>query len=305
MTTEPKTPFFQGQRLSQGQRRPLDLADMYRGAPAFLVLNGPSHRSLDLSRLQTPGLISMGINNGPRSVRPDLWLTCDLPGRFLPSIWRDPRILKFVRAHHHGRPIRKLTKKNGEPDTVLARDCPNVVWFDDSCRRLDTATFLDSPKVVFGNPQVRSGMLAAFKVLYLLGIREVYLVGCDFQMKEERPYGFFEPVSRRHVEKNNRNYELLQKIFAELQPHFLDRGFRVFNCNPDSHLRAFPFFDFDQAISAVADRFTALQEKEEVTPFYYHAVAGQSPGRTRRMEPPGLSPEPSLQSLAGCLSAKA
>lgn len=321
---EARSLFFRRERV------PVDLRDHLAGAPAFLVLNGPSLGQVDLRRLDVPGVLTMCLNNGPRALRPDLWLTCDPPARFLPSIWRDPRILKFARAHYHHASLHELDARarGYEPEVracfrsqleaqeaagngaarnhrQLARDCPRAVWFEDTCHHFDAATFLTGPKVTIGDREVRSSMLAALRVLYELGVREVYLLGCDFHMRKEQPYGFREPVSDRHVERNNHYYGLLNERFQELQPHFAAHGLRVVNLNPSSGLRAFPMADFEVVLDHVTGSLHHLMERERSHSFYVADPSQSTPyvidlqtAAIRRLADPAAQDQPRNQSVS-------
>src|SRR5574343_1479552 len=71
---------------------PLPLMDTYRGRSVFLVCGGPSLLTLDYARLKDPGIITMGLNNSPPTVRPNLWCSVDSPDHWIRSIWLDPTI---------------------------------------------------------------------------------------------------------------------------------------------------------------------------------------------------------------------
>jgi hypothetical protein len=48
---------------------PIWLGDVYKGASCFLIMNGPSLLENDLSLLNNPGFLTMGVNNGPKVFR--------------------------------------------------------------------------------------------------------------------------------------------------------------------------------------------------------------------------------------------
>ena len=97
-----QAPYFFTRECAQ-----LNLIGQYKGASAFLILNGPSLVSgeYDLSLLNSPGVMTYGVNNGPATFRPNFWSCVDDPTRFLKSIWMDPRITKFVPHAHAEKPI--------------------------------------------------------------------------------------------------------------------------------------------------------------------------------------------------------
>jgi hypothetical protein len=73
----------------------IDLVGQYKGRSAFLICNGPSFVKLNRNLLSEPGVMTFGINNGPKTFRPNFWTCVDDPVRFLKSIWLDPKITKF------------------------------------------------------------------------------------------------------------------------------------------------------------------------------------------------------------------
>jgi len=209
------------------------LREMYAGRSCFLICDGPSFKKVDKHKLMTPGLITVGVNNAPASFRTDLWLFADSPEKFLESLKADPRILKITRR----------SKQNHLQPPKVAIDLNTSFNAD---------TYLAESSVSFGSKgNVRSIMLVALKTLYLLGFRNVYLLGVDFEMiEDEENYHFAQETSPRHVRGNNRAYQVLTERFEALKPHFDEAGFQIWNCNPDSKLDVFPFAELDDAIIA-------------------------------------------------------
>ncbi|MCX6854906.1 MAG: hypothetical protein NTV80_08370, partial [Verrucomicrobia bacterium] len=96
----------------------------------------------------------------------------------------------------------------------------------------------------------RSVLLASLRILYLLGFRQVYLLGVDFEMSETKRYHFDEGRTSHAIKGNMDTYAKLQQWFTELQPQFKKAGFKVFNCNPQSRLTAFPILSYEAALAA-------------------------------------------------------
>ena len=254
------------------------LGDNYRGCPAFLILGGPSAKNLNLKRLDYPGFVTMGVNNSPRTYRPNLWTMVDSPTHFIKSIWLDPKIMKFVPISH--------TEKNifdneswKEMDTVVG-DCPNVIYYRRN-EHFIAEQFLFEDTINWGNhthlchcgywrPDPKKGgqkvnvcpkcgnetfgsrsvFLPALRLLYYLGIRTVFLIGCDFKMESgKQNYSFKQDRHRGSVKGNNQTYKMLTKRFEELKPVFDKVGFSVFNCNLESHLDVFPKVTFEEALN--------------------------------------------------------
>lgn len=231
----------------------LDLVDLHRGQTLFLVLNGPSLADFDWSRLRQPGIVTLGINNGAHLLRPNYWTSVDDPSRFMASIWRDPAIVKIVPMSHFQKPI--WDRRRNAFSTDLVRDFPNVVGY----RRNEAFAperWLVEDTINWGNHSKRGGgrsvMLAALRIAHLLGFRKVYLLGCDFRMDEGHHYWFPEQRSANAISNNTNSYAIMRGYFQQLQPRFLESGFEVFNCNPESRLEVFPFADLDEALAGAA-----------------------------------------------------
>ena len=95
----------------------------------------------------------------------------------------------------------------------------------------------------------RSVLLAALRILHLLGFRNVYLLGVDFEMSETKRYHFAEGRTVGAIKGNMSTFAKLQTWFAELQPLFLKAGYKVRNCNEKSRLAAFPFLPYAEALA--------------------------------------------------------
>ena len=143
------------------------------------------------------------------------------------------------------------------------RDFPNVVGY----RRNDAfcpEDWLWEDTVNRGNHQSRGGgrsvMLAALRLIWLLGYRRVCLVGCDFAMAADRRYWFPEQRRDAAVRNKQQSYRLLSRCFAALRPHFDAAGLRVWNCTSGSRLEAFPHVDLARALDAVGVDTSASTE---------------------------------------------
>jgi hypothetical protein len=228
----------------------LNLIGHYRGDSIFLICNGPSFVKLDHSKLKLPGIMTFGINNGPKTFRPDFWTCVDDPVRFLKSIWLDPKITKFVPQAHFEKPI--FDNEKWEEMKMRVGECPNVVGYRRNekfmaDRFLFEDTFNWGCHKDYGGG--RSVMLPAFRIAFLLGFRKLYLLGCDMKMTETYTYHFDEQRSKGAVNCNMGTYDRLKNDYLPaLKPYFEKEGFQVFNCNPESELKVFPFKSFDDAI---------------------------------------------------------
>lgn len=222
----------------------------YRGASAFLICGGPSFGQLDHKLLDR--CWTMALNNSPASYRPNAWACVDDPARFMKSIWLDPKIMKFVPFDHTEKPLWDNTVKNWGPLNKKVRECPNMIYYRrnekfEATRWLWEYTFNWGDHSKWGGG--RSVMLAALKILFVLGFRNVYLLGCDLHMDENSKYHFDEERDRGAQNGNMRTYKkMIETYYPKLKPHFDSVGFNVYNCNPDSRLKVFDYVPFEEAV---------------------------------------------------------
>lgn len=223
--------------------------DMFRGRSAFLILGGPSFNNIDKGLLNKAGVLTMAVNNSVKSFRPDMWVSVDSPGNFIKSCWVDPKIMKFVPYSHTEKTIFD-NEKWSETDLKVG-DCPNV-WFYKRNEHFIADQFLWEDTFNWGNHKDHGGgrsiMLVAIRLLFYLGVRRIYLLGCDFKMDDQVKYHFDQDRSKSSINGNNSTYKILQDRFAQLQPIFIRNNLRIFNCNQDSGLTAFPFIEYGKAI---------------------------------------------------------
>lgn len=228
---------------------PLWLGDIYRGRSAFLIASGPSFAALDHSKLRQPGIVTLGLNNSPRTFRPNMWCSVDSPDHWIRSIWEDPLIQKFVPLSHAKKRIFDSNRWQFTGEKVA--DCPNVVYYKRN-EHFQAKQFLWEDCFNWGNHKDHGGgrsvMLPAIRILFTLGFRRAYLLGVDFNMTPQTTYHFDQ---RRHpgsVAGNNSTYQKLNQWFKELRPLFERENFTVLNCNRDSGLKAFDYISFDEAV---------------------------------------------------------
>jgi hypothetical protein len=243
--------------------KPAAMEDFFHGGHVFLVCGGPSINALDLPRLNERGIVTFGINNVSAHVRTNLWTFGDKPCKFHDAIWFDPGITKFVPQPkiNNRREANQIRRKTGPTEFTstdkLAIDCPAVFGLKRNST-FDVANWLWQDTINWGNgkdgaeknklPRVINTMFQAVRLCYFLGFRTVYLLGADFRMDEAHRYAFGERRTEGAIRGNNAAYEKLDWYFTQLRPWFDDARFTVLNCNPDSHLTAFEFIDYESAI---------------------------------------------------------
>lgn len=249
---------------------PLWLGDLYRGRSVFLIAGGPSFVALDHSLLWQPGALTMGLNNSVKTFRPQLWVCVDEPDQFIRSIWLDPAIMKFVPLGHAAKQV--FNSDEWKFTDWRVGDCPNVVYFKRN-EHFQAQQFLWEDCINWGNHKDHGGgrsvMLAALRILFILGLRRVYLLGVDFTMNEHSKYHFEQDRSRASIAGNNATYQKLSRWLGELRPLFEEQDFQVFNCNPNSNLEVFDILPYEEAVRRVRHEFGDIDVRCERTKGLY------------------------------------
>jgi len=245
------------------------LGDLYRGCSAFLILGGPSFASINKEKLSQAGILTMSVNNSPKSFRPNLWACVDDPTHFIKSIWLDPKIMKFVPICHAEKFI--FDNEEWKMTDIRVGDCPNVLFYRRN-ENFQANKFLWENTLNWGNHSKfgggRSIFLPAIRLLFYLGVRKLYLLGCDLKMDPNTKYHFDQNRSPGSIKGNNETYEKLKVWFSELKPKFDSEGFQVFNCNSESSLRVFPFISFDDAVKEALSKLPKDLKTERTEGLY-------------------------------------
>ena len=248
---------------------PLHVIGMYKGCSGFLVSNGPSLKTIDLKALQQPGIVTIGVNNGPSVFRPNLHVCGDQPGRFIKSIWLDPKIQKVVPLSSFGSQLWdneswEVLTRDGKP--LLVKECPNVVGIHRN-DHFEPEQWLYEPTFGWGNSGKNGGcrtvFLLAIKVMFVLGIRKLFIVGADMKMLagEDTGYAFAQVRCSGATRMNNNAYRKINKRCAMLKPYFDREGFRVYNATKDSGLTAFPYMPLEDALRVATAGFSAANAR--------------------------------------------
>lgn len=240
------------------------LRDLWRPSAGFLLGGGPSLRELDLSFLRQRGICSLGINNVAGYAPVRAMTFSDPPEKFCHAVFFDPTIMKLVPVPKLGKRVRAKKPDGTFGFTALrVQDCPNV-WGYQRNSVWDAEQFLSSEIATWGRSkgsdidpsQGKEKILFTFflglRLMHYLGCRQVFLLGVDFRMSESDGtgpgYAFAQGRTKGAAGGNNNHYRKAQAMCEELRPVFDRHGFEVFNCNPNSHLTAFPHCPLDRAI---------------------------------------------------------
>jgi len=259
--------------------RELNINNFYRGGHCFLLVNGPSLNDYDTKELTRPGIMTIGINNGPAAFRPNLWIMADDNTSFVKSIWLDPKITKFVPEGKKGKELYDNDKR--EWMDIKVGDCAPVVYYERdykfepekwltqdtlnwgckahicACGYEASGDELNSKKKPKNKtcPKCNEQRYGKYNIMYLavglayhLGFRTLNILGADFHMSKDHTYAFEQKRHRQAITNNNNQYIEANRRFDTLRPIFEKAGFSVRNCYKDSGLKSFDYVPFDQAI---------------------------------------------------------
>jgi len=213
-----------------------------------------------LERLRERGVLCLSVNNTAGWVPSTAFVCNDPCDKFSGGIFLDPKIIKFLPSPRARRGSRLRLKGTDGVFRWLektSKEMPSTFFFSRDFE-FSPETFLASATVNCGcNDRGRNitGWAKniftpnmAFKLLYYLGVKEVFCLGLDFQMQHGQPYAYLQKKHSGAVLSNNEKYVLADKMFCALQPVFMDAGFHVFNVNETSGCTAFPYVPFSEAL---------------------------------------------------------
>jgi hypothetical protein len=238
------------------------LNGMFLHQSVFVTCTGPSLTTEVINKLKTPGIYLMGLNNSPSIIRPHFWTCVDKPPNFLKSIWYDATIMKFIYYKHLKMPLWDSitdTKIQGSSP----KGCPNIITYDRN-KSINEKDWVEEPTFNWGmnpgntyNRMLESAeckaslsiMPVMLKILVVLGFKNIYLTGCDFNMQSDKPYAFDENKTEKDCQLNNEKYDFLNIYFENITPALEKHSVKIHNCTPNSGLTAFPYKDLDEAIN--------------------------------------------------------
>lgn len=258
------------------------LRNMLNGGGAFLVCGGPSIKQVAYQKLAERGIFSLGVNNVCGYVPVSAFVCSDPPSKFWDGIYKDPKIMKFLPKPKLRRNRNKLRRKvNGEFREIklTTSNTPNTWGFERRSWLVPDETWFLNRGAAWGNHQAgveKTGeektvctMLLGLRLLQYLGARRIFLLGCDFHMDPGRDakgnYSFGEKRDGGACRSNNNIYRVVGVWLAKLRPVFEKYGFECYNCFDRSHLRAFDYVPFEDALE-ICRRVPS--EKPDLTGWY-------------------------------------
>lgn len=212
--------------------------------PAFLIGRGWSATPARRKIIAESGISAMAINDFPkRGPKPRYFVCGDGPAYYGQRIWRDADIMKFC-------PIRAsetlCPREDAYAPKYTPRDAPNTFFHNQVTNEVDPENWLHKPWINWGAtiagehvPAVfhdkgaaRSSMLLGIRLLWHLGYRIIYMVGCDCAQHPASQY-----------------WPAILDYLGKLAPTFERYGLKVIQTNPDAHLRHFPIVPFEEVMA--------------------------------------------------------
>lgn len=233
---------------SRAQRHRVAVEGLYNGASAFLVGANPKLLELDLRLMNLPGVYSMAINNAAAVFEPSSFIALDQPRCFDFNILTNPRIMKFMSNHHSDLCV------EGQ------RVCrfPNILFYDEG-----EVTHEEFCQKEGDLPSWRNTFFAALCCLYQLGFSEVYLVGCTFDIDQQKPYAYKHDLSDNLIEYNRRTYDQAVDILKALAPKVSDSGMEILTCHEGSSLDGIiDYVPFPDAVGRAVRKAAPIRHNE-------------------------------------------
>ena len=217
----------------------LSIKNIYKGRRAFLICNGPSLNAKDLDRIAINGELSIASNKIYKIFdytqwRPDLYAFLnDVPDSIKNEISEIPAKFKFYKKESF-----RCTKHVSGVKIWIEANYHDGFSTDlsKSCHVISTVTF------------------SMLQILYYLGVREVYIIGCDNSYEKEvtkegkivsnqtQASHFYKTKDESgkigDINQMNHAYQLAKK-FAD------KHDFHIYNATRGGHLEVFERVDFD------------------------------------------------------------
>jgi hypothetical protein len=230
-----------------GERRKIvDLQNMYKDQPVFLLGGHPSIKNEDLSLLQKNGVLSMSMNNTGTLARTDFWLCADPPSCYSSSIIKDPSVLKFARLNYTNQLI----------DNKMWKDYSSTLFYGGSDQIKFHNLLEDHRQCAWW----KNVFVIAIQILYHMGFRKIYTVGCHFNIDKKEQYAYETNLKDDEVHYNQATYNMVVNQIKECIPHFKNKGLEIISCTEGSKLNEiFAFKSFEDAINQVCNAIPSPQ----------------------------------------------
>jgi len=205
--------------VKSGVRLPVDLDDLYQDEACFIAGGAPILAEFaELLGDLRPHILA--INNAATKVPATMWIGGDKPDCIDRSILLDPTIMKFA----------VISRRDYDVEGVPWKFRPGTFFFGTK-EGFNQRNFLERHRDLCW---WKNTFFLALQLAYRLGFRTVYLVGCGFQIEQDKQYAWDTALSAEEVSWNQRLYNNSLIRLKELKPLFEKKGFRVVSSTPGS-----------------------------------------------------------------------
>lgn len=236
---------FQPQR-KENSRKLEALRDIHKGKRCFIVCNGPSLKAEDLNKIQKSGDISFGCNKIDKifpntSWRPTYYCVTDEGYQYslLDEMQRIPSKVHFYREESYS-----TTRKVQH----------NCIWLNVNGDR----NLLDNPRFYEDIRDEVAGIASVtyviMQVVVYMGMRELYLIGCDCsyaveitkdgQIINNGGSSYFAGSDAADMKHSNSTWEMLT-AFEFARKYADEHDIKIYNATRGGKLEAFERVDFD------------------------------------------------------------
>ncbi len=231
-----------------------ELKDIHKGERCFIVLNGPSIKSMDLSKLKNEKTICSNyfyLSDYYDVIKPDYYCICD-SGTFNDDrIHQVHDLMKLdgnVKYIFNRKALPKLSAEEKEKTYfVYGMHMPTLFKVRENLSGMSSSF-------------INVGMFCMLCAMYM-GFKDIYVLGNDFAPGAglTHCYGNIDvekEVNKVYQENNRVNLCTFYWCYylAHLQNFYIakaakKKGVNIYNVNKDSYVRAFEFADYDKLFS--------------------------------------------------------
>lgn len=227
-----------------------ELLQKYKGKRVFLLGNGPSLADMKLDRLQNEYICT--VNMGFRAIgslidHTDFHIIGD-KNRYL----RFGHEIEHFFETHKKPELRFLEWHSRSAYRRNKGNC-NTIFFQVRC----TSITDDCQPLHFSQGVCRSSTIVvlAAQLLYQMGFSKIYIIGCDLDYTQEKPY-FYKSGSLDEVHEadqrviaRRQELEHANSEFSALRTFLENQKCRIFNAGLGGNLMALPRIEFDTLFS--------------------------------------------------------
>ena len=232
----------------EGLKRTADLRNTQWGQTAILVGGAPSLAEQPYPLLEQRGVLTMGINNAARFIRPTYFIGGDNPNCYEPQILRDPTITKF------GPLSGSTTKADLHCNGTRFWEFPNMYFYMQK-KGVPWDQYLATHAEV---PWYHNTLMAAIHVLYQLGVRRIILAGSDFMFGKTSDYAHGQQLDTLEKKWNLDLYNHQVRELRLLKPLFEKSGLQLLDSSKHSRIsQVYPKVTLEEAVGMCLEGFPA------------------------------------------------